>query len=185
MVGLDTYSTNQMGYSSCNGHADNGVQAVKVALQMYHNARLAGQLGQAWGKLTGASRRLLDLADVRAACPVRSSHYAGTRAVPMHQIRGSEGRCEDFDADFRPLQTHSKGRWVNVAAARERRMGLPPVALIQVGDVYFVRDGHHRISVAKALGEEAVDAEVTVLDVAGPLPWERRTATGKLASQPA
>ena len=105
--------------------------------------------------------------------------------MPVRQIRGSEGRCADFDADFRPLQTHSKGRWVNVAVARERGMGLPPVELIQVGDVYFVRDGHHRISVAKALGEEAVDAEVTVLDVTGPLPWEPRAATRRLVNQPA
>ena len=185
MYGQDIYTTGQMGYQPRNGDADNGVQAVKAALQMYRNARLAGQLGQIWYKLTGATRCLFNLRDVRAACPVRSSHYAGTRAVPIRQIRGSEGRCEDFDADFRPLQTHSKGRWVKVAVARERGMGLPPVELIQVGDVYFVRDGHHRISVARERGEEAVDAEVTVLDVAGPLPWERRVAAGRLANQPA
>jgi hypothetical protein len=49
---------------------------------------------------------------------------------------------------------------------------LPPVVLVQVGDVYFVRDGHHRISVARALGQLDIEAEVTVWEVAGPLPWD-------------
>ena len=50
--------------------------------------------------------------------------------------------------------------------------------------VYFVRDGHHRISVARARGQRAIDAVVTVWDVAGPLPWEPETATGTLVGQP-
>jgi hypothetical protein len=49
---------------------------------------------------------------------------------------------------------------------------LPPVVLVQVGDVYFVRDGHHRISVARALGQLDIEAEVTVWQVSGPLPWD-------------
>ena len=53
---------------------------------------------------------------------------------------------------------------------------LPPVSLVQVGGCYFVEDGHHRISVARALGETVIDAEVTVWDVSGPLPWEKRPA---------
>jgi hypothetical protein len=63
--------------------------------------------------------------------------------------------------------------------------------LIQVGDLYFVRDGHHRISVAKAMGQESMEAEATLRDIAGPLPWERmmepnRTLLiGSLAGQPA
>jgi hypothetical protein len=53
---------------------------------------------------------------------------------------------------------------------------LPPVCLIQVGDVYFVRDGHHRISVAKVMGQEQIDAEISVWHVMGPLPWQREAA---------
>jgi hypothetical protein len=49
---------------------------------------------------------------------------------------------------------------------------LPPVVLVQVGDVYFVRDGHHRISVARALGQLDIEAEVTVWHLSGPLPWD-------------
>jgi hypothetical protein len=62
---------------------------------------------------------------------------------------------------------------------------LTPVELIQVGDVYFVRDGHHRISVAQAMGQKAIDAEVTVLEVAGPLPEERAASSAIPAMQPA
>ena len=57
--------------------------------------------------------------------------------------------------------------------------------LVKVGDKYFVLDGHHRISVAKALGQESIEAEVTVWDVAGPLPWERTTSHSAPALQAA
>jgi hypothetical protein len=63
-------------------------------------------------------------------------------------------------------------RWLRVAAARDQGKVLPPVVLVQVGDVYFVRDGHHRISVARALGQLDIEAEATVWHVSGPLPWD-------------
>ena len=63
-------------------------------------------------------------------------------------------------------------RWLGVAAARDHGKVLPPVVLVQVGGVYFVRDGHHRISVARALGQLDIEAEVTVWQVSGPLPWD-------------
>ena len=81
---------------------------------------------------------------------------------------------------------------MNVATARTMRAILPPVELIQIGDIYFVRDGHHRVSVARAMGQEHIEAEVTLWKVEGELPWER-TATasrplpcmGALVCQPA
>jgi len=93
----------------------------------------------------------------------------------MAQIRGSEGRSREFDAYFRPLQTHTKHRWVNIAVAQQEGQPLPPVELIQIGDVYFVRDGHHRISVAHVLGQEEIEAEVTLWETTGPLPWKPQT----------
>jgi hypothetical protein len=68
-----------------------------------------------------------------------------------------------------------------MAAAKMRGVALPPVELIQVGDIYFVRDGHHRISVARAFGQEQVDAEVTVWDVTGPLPRREPMPAGKMS----
>lgn len=89
--------------------------------------------------------------------------------MPMNQIIGSAstGRCADFDADFRPINPHNETRWLAVAAARYRERRLPPVNLIQIGSAYFVEDGHHRISVAGALGEHEIEALVTVWRVEG------------------
>jgi hypothetical protein len=115
---------------------------------------------------------LLDLAEVEGTCRVDARCHAGLHTVPIEQIRGSEGRSNDFDRSFYPLQDHCKGRWLRVAQARNGDKVLPPVELVQVGGVYFVRDGHHRISVARALGQLDIEAEVTVWHVSGPLPWD-------------
>ncbi len=85
-------------------------------------------------------------------------------AVPISQIRGSEGKSGEFDAQFRPLKRYSRDRWVSVAVAYLQGKTLPPVELIKVGRQYFVRDGHHRISVARAYGQYDVDAVVTICD---------------------
>lgn len=183
MYGTSSYTINTSQAYSGRG-ADEG-QAVKAALHHFRNALVQGWLAKVWAKVTGRSRRLLDLNTVRASCRVRSSRYAGTRAVPIEEIHGSEGRSDDFDADFRPMSNRTRGRWMSVATAWQMGKTLPPVDLVQIGERYFVRDGHHRISVAQALGQTAIDAEVTVLDVAGPLPWERTTNVGTLARQPA
>jgi hypothetical protein len=81
-------------------------------------------------------------------------------SVPIDCIRGSEGRTEDFDDTFHPLHDRMRSRWLNVASMRLAGEGLPSVELIHSCGRYFVRDGHHRISVAKALGEAYIDAEV-------------------------
>ncbi|MBN1658573.1 MAG: hypothetical protein JXA93_09245 [Anaerolineae bacterium] len=133
-----------------------------VANDLYTRACRRGQRGQLWATLTGRSRELLALGEVSAACSSQAPGEAGTRTVSIDQIRGSESRSSDFDCDFNPLQEHNRDRWVRIAEAREQGKALPPVALIQVGDLYFVRDGHHRISVARALGQKAVEANVLV-----------------------
>lgn len=96
--------------------------------------------------------------------PARSAsqqHFAGLRSVPIARIRGSEGRAHDFDGHFNPLTENTQFRWLSVYQAKLADRPLPPVELIQVADDFFVRDGHHRISVARSLGEEFIDAAVT------------------------
>jgi hypothetical protein len=145
---------------------------------LYTQALDRGRRGQLWSALTGRSRGLLALEKASAARAVQASGDGGTQAVPIRQIRGSESRSSDFDRDFNPLQSHTRERWLGIAAARQRGRNLPPVALIRVGDLYFVRDGHHRISVARALGYGTVEATVQVWQVEGPLPWEKPAPTG-------
>ena len=93
---------------------------------------------------------------------IRVRTHAGLQLVPISRIQGSEGRCDDFDADFRPLRNHTKDRWVGIAMAHSNEEALPAVELVQIGDTFFVRDGHHRISVAKLFGQLEIEAEVTV-----------------------
>jgi hypothetical protein len=143
---------------AANGHSG----GIGLAVRKWRDARFHGQLGQIWSRLTGRSGRLLDLSAWRAAGRLLGGRSAGIRTVPISKIRGSEGRSEDFDREFHPLRLHNQGRWLSVATARQRGVVLPPVELIQIGDIYFVRDGHHRISVAKAFGQEEIEAEVTV-----------------------
>jgi hypothetical protein len=95
----------------------------------------------------------------RGAGRVESSE---TLTVLIACIQGSENRPRDFDRHFRPVQGHTKERWISVAVARLLGHGLPPVELLEVGDDYYVRDGHHRISVARALGEQYIEAVVSV-----------------------
>jgi hypothetical protein len=145
--------------------AENRLEAMRRAAALYEQARSPGWLGRAWAILRRQPRRLLDLAGVEGAAKVRGRHYAGLRAVPIACIRGTEGRERDFDVAFHPLRPHTRNRWLKIAVAHERGEILPPVELIQVGDIYFVRDGHHRISVAAARGQAEVDAEVTVWEL--------------------
>jgi hypothetical protein len=144
---------------------------------LYSRTRNRGWRGQVWSALTGRSRRLFTLAEIDATCNVHARRHAGIRTVPMGQIRGTQDRGHDFDRDFNPLQDRTKRRWLGIAAARQRGKPLPPVQLVQVGDVYFVQDGHHRISVARALGQQAIEARVMVWQVTGSLPWEESAAT--------
>ncbi|MCL4863268.1 MAG: hypothetical protein KJZ93_27940 [Caldilineaceae bacterium] len=134
-----------------------------------HHARVCfdrchqqGWQGQLWRKLLERQEALLNLHEVAQSDAVQTRSHAGVRLVPIDQVLGSEGRCDDFDRAFRPLKRLSDERWISIFCARDADVSLPLVELIQVNDRYFVRDGHHRISVARWLGQKEIEAEVTV-----------------------
>lgn len=91
---------------------------------------------------------------------ISNQHHVGMKTVPVAQISGTLNKEADFDDTFRPTQRHSENRWLRVATAMLRGVELPPIELVKVGDQYFVKDGHHRVSVARALGFAYLDAEV-------------------------
>jgi hypothetical protein len=155
-------------------HCNASPEPIELAAikRLYAHARSQAWRGQLRSVLTRHPSDLLSLAEMDASSTVGTRRYAGIQKVPINHIRGSQGRAQDFDRDFYPLQNHNKDRWLSVAGARQRGKSLPPVDLIQVGSIYFVQDGHHRISVARALGQQDIEAEVTVWQVTGPLPWE-------------
>lgn len=147
-----------------------GVQSAQAAQALYRRARRRALLAQLWRRLTSGSQSLLDLAAVEADYIIRHQHAAGLQAVRIAQVQGSVGRVADFDASFRPLQEHTRERWIAIATLWLLGMALPPVRLVQAGDVYFVVDGHHRMSVARMLGATYIDADVTVWDVMARVP---------------
>lgn len=147
-----------------NGYSDpqQKIELIEKAQHFYQLARLKGRVGSVWGKVSGRSQALLDLKTVLTKRPLAGQYSGGTQVVPVEAIRGSVDRPNDFDQNFNPLQPHTERRWINLAVAWLTGVTLPPVKLIQVGDLYFVEDGHHRVSVARALGQRYIDAEVTV-----------------------
>jgi hypothetical protein len=85
----------------------------------------------------------------------------GLQVVQLDDIVGTVDRAADFDRGFRPTTQRLRSRWERIAAAQRRGEAMPPVSLFKVGDLYFVRDGHHRVSVAKSQGRDDIDAYVT------------------------
>jgi hypothetical protein len=79
----------------------------------------------------------------------------------LERIIGSVDRADEFDHDFNPLSRSTRARWERVNQAFLHDVILPPVVLQKVGDDYFVRDGHHRVSVARYHGAAYIDAEVS------------------------
>jgi hypothetical protein len=128
-------------------------------------ARRQGQWRRLLKRLAGRPTQLRDLTTDLQHAQVKGRHAVGVRSVPIERIRGSEGRSQDFDSDFYPLAAHNDERWISIAAAAQSGAILPPVDLIQLGDLYYVRDGHHRVSVARHIGQKAIDAQVTVWQV--------------------
>ncbi|MDR2182032.1 MAG: transcriptional regulator, partial [Treponema sp.] len=107
--------------------------------------------------------KLLSFNDMREILKPSGESYRGIEAVPIRLIVGSEGRYRDFNKYFLPRSEHLRSRWQRVDEARLTDVNLPPIQLYEIGGVYFVRDGNHRVSVAKTMGIETVDAEVTSL----------------------
>jgi uncharacterized protein (TIGR00730 family) len=112
---------------------------------------------------------LLSLEQVRSKLRIHGQHYRGTETIPIDRIVGSMGRYREFNREFLPTQEFLRDRWKNIYELAHGSTGFPPIDVYQVGDVYFVRDGHHRVSVLKELGATGVEATVTELDTSVPL----------------
>ena len=115
--------------------------------------------------VTGRSTHLAAIDELTKGQAVHNQRHLGSKVVCIADIQASEDRSGDFDRSFNPLETHTKSRWLSIAAARLNGIAMPAVDLIKIGDVYAVRDGHHRISVARALGEDYIDAHVTAWEL--------------------
>lgn len=111
---------------------------------------------------------LLSLEDVRKRLRIHGQHYAGIETIPIDKIVSSVGRYREFNRAFLPTQDHVRERWKGVYQAAHGA-GFPAIDVYKIGDAYFVRDGHHRVSVLKELGADSVEATITELDTQVPL----------------
>ncbi len=126
----------------------------------FRNARTRHFMRAVWGTISGHTTQLVAWDEVRDKLKLRNLVYRGIQSVPLNKIVGSVGRYRDFDNQFLPTQNNSGERWRKVNRAYHEDINLPPIKLYRVGDVYFVLDGNHRVSVAREHGSTFIDAEV-------------------------
>jgi len=127
----------------------------------FEKAMSRAKLSAVLSLLRGGKDELLSFEDVRRVVDPAGECYVGLRTVPVQQIVGSEGRAKDFNRSFCPRREFLRARWVRVDTAYYEEGALPAVKLLEIGGAYFVRDGNHRVSVARAHGVAFIDAEVT------------------------
>jgi hypothetical protein len=107
-----------------------------------------------------ADRMPLSFQEVVDALGRVTEQPLGTQVIPVDRIVGSVDKVREFDPQFRPRSGRSRQRWERIAEAARRGEPLPPIDVYQVGDMYFVRDGHHRVSVHRSLGLKQIEADV-------------------------
>src|SRR3954452_2334584 len=124
-------------------------------------ARLLADIGRRLRREPDDVGLILPFEEVVDALGVLGREDLGLKVVPLDAIVATVDRAADFARGFRPTSPRRRSRWERIAAARRRGEALPPISLYRVGDLYFVRDGHHRVSVARAMGDTVIDAYVT------------------------
>lgn len=126
----------------------------------FSKARLKSFINQIISSFSGRPTNLLSYDDVKEKLHIGGPIYRGVKTIRVEQIAGSLNRYHEFDRAFLPKEDQLASRWQKVDRAFYQDIHLPPVVLYKVGDVYFVVDGHHRVSVAREQGQEYLEAEV-------------------------
>lgn len=126
----------------------------------FERARRKAFLNDVVSNLQGKSNWLLSWEEVQKILPMQGQYYKGVQQVPVSSIVGSVDRYHDFDRKFMPTQRHTRPRWESVDRAALTDIILPAIQVYKVGEVYFVKDGNHRVSVAREKGMDFIDAEV-------------------------
>ena len=115
------------------------------------------------------SDRIMPLDQVAGRCSGwRGERQLGLQTIRLDTIVGTVDSQRDFDRRFRPTSNRVRYRWERLALAQRRGEAIPPIDVYRVGDLHFVNDGHHRVSVAAATGQKVIDAYVTQVLTAVP-----------------
>ncbi len=137
-------------------------QDFQNALHDFSDARVKGLMQEVLARLTGKSNELLSYDEVAAKLKLNVRSERGVQEIPVKAIVGSVGRYTDFTRSFLPRNDNDQARWARVKLAIDdpSGVGLPPIDVYKVGEVYFVLDGNHRVSVARQEGFEFIQAHV-------------------------
>ena len=134
------------------------------AFEDFTKAKRRAHFNSFFNTLTWKNTDLLSLYEVTKIIKPKKETYLGMQTIPVNKIIGSEGRYRDFSSAFYPKKEMLRNRWTSIDRARMDDIVLPPISVYSLGGNYFVRDGNHRVSVAKSMGVEFIDAEVVELD---------------------
>ena len=148
---------------------DNPSKNISQAVQDFRSARQKATLSEIIAPITGSSTELLSYDEVRLKLKAQVSPKNILKEIPINSIIGSVNRYQDFSRDFLPRKNINEERWANVELANYSALGLPPIEVYQIGEVYFVSDGNHRVSVAKQLGSDQIQAYVIEVQTRVPL----------------
>ncbi|MCL5069425.1 MAG: transcriptional regulator [Actinobacteria bacterium] len=129
--------------------------------QEFESARFRSLLTSLKYFLIGRNNELLSFEKIKKEFKLYKQRYLGIQTVPVDTVVGSFDRYRDFDRYFLPKKAHLQQRWAEIHNLIARDVILPPVKLYKIGEIYFVIDGNHRVSVSKKLGVKYIDAEVT------------------------
>lgn len=116
----------------------------------------------------GDGNRLVSLDEIVGLLGWRGQRQLGLQTIRLDTIVGTAGARRDFDRRFRPASTQARFRWERLALAQRRGAALPPIEVYRVGDLHFVADGHHRVSIAATTHQRLIDAYVTEVLTAVP-----------------
>src|SRR4030095_3143581 len=130
------------------------------ARQDFQRARFKAFMNRAWATMAGKPTTLLSYDEIKEKLHIGGPIYRGVKTVLVDQIAGSLNRYHEFDSVFLPASDQLADLWQSVNRAFYQEISLPPVVLYKVGEVYFVVDGHHRVSVAREQGQIFIEAEV-------------------------
>ncbi len=151
------------GISKCANAALAHPRYHAIAHKDYDRALNRARQNRVRRSISGQSSQLIPFNDVWATLQLMETQKLGVQTVEIDTIVGSSGRYRDFDLTFLPRRRVGDDRWVNIAQAHYEGIPLPPVLLYKLEDAYYVEDGNHRVSVARLLGHDAVQAQVVEL----------------------
>ena len=134
----------------------------QAAIQDFQSARRRAAIQEVLARVTGKSSRLLSYDEVADKLKLNARVERGVQSIPLEAIVGSVGRYTDFTRTFLPRRSEDQQRWARVKAASTdpTSPGLPPIEVYKVGEVYFVVDGNHRVSIARQEGQKTIEAHV-------------------------